>query len=113
MYTGGKSLDQLMKKILRRVKAKTGLKIAKIYLDRGFYQTDILKYLQHNFIGTVLMPVTRTDRVKKAIREWFDQYGYTAGEMELFMGPKNNPQKYILIFAPLSEIGRASCRERV
>jgi len=37
VFTDGKSLDQLMKKILRRVKAKTGLKIAKIYLDRGFY----------------------------------------------------------------------------
>jgi hypothetical protein len=112
VYTEGKSLDQLMGKLLRRVKTKTGLKIATIYLDRGFYQTEILKYLRHNFSGTVLMPVTRTDRVKKAIRKWYDQHGYTAGEMELFMGDKRKPQKYILIFAPRSEEERARWREK-
>ncbi|OLS19506.1 MAG: hypothetical protein HeimC2_41130 [Candidatus Heimdallarchaeota archaeon LC_2] len=112
VYTDGKSLDVLMAKLLKRVKAKTGLKIATIYLDRGFYQTDILKYLRYRFSGNVLMPVIRTSRVKTAIKEWHEQHGYTAGEMELVIGSKKKAQQYILIFAPLSEEYRAKWRKK-
>ena len=112
IYQDSKSLDKLMKKMLRRVKRLTGLKISTIYLDRGFYQTDILRYLKHNFTGRILMPVIRTSRVKKAIRKWYDQHGYTAGEMELVIGSKQNSLKYILIFSPLSEKERAKWRKK-
>jgi len=112
VYTDGKSLDVLMAKLLRRVKAKTGLKIATIYLDRGFYQTDILKLLRHKFSGSVLMPVIRTSRVKTAIKEWHEQHGYTAGEMTLVIGSKKKAQQYILIFAPLSEKYRVKWRKK-
>ena len=110
VYQNSKSLDQLMKKMLRRVRRKTGLKISIMYLDRGFYQVNVLRYLKHNFKGTVLMPVIRTSRVKTAIREWYDLHGYKAGTLELVIGPKSHPHKYTLIFAPLSEKERAKWR---
>ncbi|OLS21289.1 MAG: hypothetical protein HeimC2_33990, partial [Candidatus Heimdallarchaeota archaeon LC_2] len=83
-----------------------------IYLDRGFYQVDVLKYLRHKFSGSVLMPVIRTSRVKTAIKQWYEQYGYTAGEMKLVIGAKNKSQEYILIFAPLSEEYRTKWRKK-
>ncbi len=111
VYQDRKSLAKLMKLMLTRMRRKTGLKINIIYLDRGFNQIEVLRYLNTKFRGKSLMPVTRTKRVKDAIMQWHVEQGYKAGTLEMEMGPKSKPQRYILIFAPLSKEERERWRK--
>lgn len=112
IYQHGKPLDKLMKLMITRMRRRTGLKINTIYLDRGFYQIEVLRYLKHHFTGKSLMPVIRNSRIKTAIRQWHLENGYKAGTLQMQIGPESNPQHYILIFAPLSKEERARWRKK-
>ncbi len=111
IYTHNKPIGKLMAKMLRRVR-KQGLKIKRIYLDRGFYQIDVLKELRTHYAAEVLMPAIRTDRVKKAIEAWHAEHSFKAGMMELELGSGKDAQPYILIFSPLDTEKRQSIREK-
>jgi hypothetical protein len=111
VYKNNKPLAKQLEKMLSRLR-KQGLKIKQIYLDRGFYQVEVLQELREHYASQSLMPAIRTSRVQKAIREWHEEHGFQAGMKELTLGDEKNPQKYILLFAPLDEKKRKAIRDK-
>ena len=112
LVTDKNTLAKQMKGMLRRSKRSYSLVLDPIYLDRGFYQVDVLKTLKNDFDRRILMPVTRTDRIKKAICQWKEENGYTAGTKEMLLGKGKNAQIYTLIFSPLSAKERQHWRSK-
>ncbi|KKK47095.1 hypothetical protein LCGC14_3158650, partial [marine sediment metagenome] len=78
VFESNKPISKLMLKMLKRMR-KVGLKFKHIYLDRGFYQIDVLAELRKHYKHEVLMPAIRTSRVKKAIADWHEINGFKAG----------------------------------
>ena len=111
IFQKSKSLGKLMSDMLKRMR-RLGLKFQHIYLDRGFYQIDVLKELREQHSGSLLMPVIRSSRVKSAIKEWHEEHGFKAGILEMALGTKNNEEKYFMIFSPLSSKERANLRRK-
>jgi len=112
VFKDKKPLSKLMKLMLARV-AKHGLKFKKIYLDRGFYQIEVLKELKKGgYADRSLMPAIRTSRVKEAIEAWHLENGFKAGMLEMRLGEGKNAEDYILLFSPLKVEKRKSIRKK-
>lgn len=97
-------LGRMMTLMLRRAK-REGISIGRIYLDRGFFQTRVLKEIKDNFseIKTV-MPVVRNSRIKNKIQEWYEENGYEAGMFDVYFGPEGKPNVwYKVIVRPKSK----------
>ena len=111
IFQKSKTLGKLMADMLKRMR-RFGLKFQHIYLDRGFYQIEVLRELREHHSGSLLMPVIRSSRVKSAIAEWHQEHGFKAGILEMALGNKSNEEKYFLIFSPLSKKERANLRRK-
>ncbi len=111
VYTHNKPIGKLIAKMLSRVR-KQGLKIKRIYLDRGFYQIDVLRELRKYYASEPLMPAIRTKRVKEAIAQWHQEHGFKAGMLEMQLGKGKSIEPYILVFSPLDPDKRQSIRRK-
>lgn len=111
VFESNKPISKLMLKMLKRMR-KLNLKFKHIYLDRGFYQVDVLAELRKHYKHELLMPAIRTSRVKKAIAEWHEKNGFKAGMLELELGKGKNVQPYILVFSPLDSEKRKRLRRK-
>lgn len=111
IFQTSKPLGKLMADMLKRMR-RLGLKFQHIYLDRGFYQIDVLRELRKHHSGLMLMPVIRSSRVKKAIADWHEEHGFKAGILEMALGSGTEEEKYFLIFAPLSGQERTKQRRK-
>jgi hypothetical protein len=112
IFPHSKPLGKIMKNMLRRAKREFNLKLDPIYLDRGFYQIEVLREMFAHFDRKFRLPASRTQRVKDAIVQWYQKHGYTAGTKELMMGNGRNSLKYTLIFAPLNKEEREHWRKK-
>lgn len=83
IFPNSKPLGKIMKDMLRRARRNFNLKLDPIYLDRGFYQIEVLKELYTSFDRKFLLPAIRTKRVEDTIVKWHKEHGYTAGRIEL------------------------------
>ncbi len=60
VFKHNKPIGKLMSKMLRRLRQQLGLKSKQIYLDRGFFQVDVLAELREHYNNQTLMPAIRT-----------------------------------------------------
>lgn len=111
VFEDTKPISKLMAKMLKRMR-KLGLKFKHIFLDRGFYQIDVLAELSKHYQHATLMPAIRTSRVKQAIARWHAEHGFKAGMVEMVLGTGKDAQPYILVFAPLNMEKRKSIRKK-
>jgi len=113
IYEDSEPIGKIMTSMLKRAR-RANLKIKKLYVDRGFYQAEVLQTFNDELSRRLLMPAKRTPMVKKTIRSWYKKNGYTEGTKTVKIKSKKtgHEQKYVLVFKPKSEGERRKLREK-
>lgn len=101
-------VGKTMSKMLKRAKV-LGIDVDPLYLDRGFYNLETLEQLKSHFPKKdVILPVIRNARIKNAMQKWYNEHGYKAGEIDMYIGDeKKRMVEFKLIFRPLTKEEKA------